>query len=56
MFIVLNYNLYNIIKLKKDITEKVLLVVLHRLATIDVSNSHDSTEAHCKSEKNQSSN
>ncbi len=35
MFIVLNYNFYNIIKIKKDIAEKVRLVVLHGLATID---------------------
>jgi hypothetical protein len=31
----LNYNFYNIKKIKKDITEKVPLVVLHGLATID---------------------
>jgi hypothetical protein len=35
IFIVLNYMFYNIIKIKKDITEKVRLVVLHGLATID---------------------
>jgi hypothetical protein len=34
MFIVLNI-FYNIVILKKDITEKVRLVVLHGLATID---------------------
>ncbi len=33
IFIVLNYNFYNIIQFKKDFTEKVLLVVLHGLAT-----------------------
>ncbi len=38
MFYSLNYNFYNIIKFKKDITEKVPLVVLHGLATIDDSN------------------
>jgi hypothetical protein len=31
----LNYNFYNIIKFKKDITEKVCLVVLHGLAAAD---------------------
>jgi hypothetical protein len=30
-----NHNIYNIIKNQKDITEKVRLVVLHGLATID---------------------
>ena len=34
-FIILNYNFYNIIKFKKDITEKVCLVVLHGLAAAD---------------------
>jgi hypothetical protein len=35
MFIILNYNFYKIIKLKKDITEKVCLVDLHGLAAAD---------------------
>ncbi len=35
MFIILNYNFYNIIRFKKDITEKVCLVVLHGLADAD---------------------
>jgi hypothetical protein len=30
-----NYNFYNITKFKKDITEKVCLVVLHGLAAAD---------------------
>jgi hypothetical protein len=34
-FLILNYIFYNIIKFQKDITEKVRLVVLHGLATID---------------------
>jgi hypothetical protein len=31
----LNYNFYNILKIDEDITEKVRVVVLHGLATID---------------------
>ncbi len=38
MFIVLNYYYYNIIKFKKDITEKACLVVLHGLAGADDNN------------------
>ncbi len=34
----MNYNFYNIIKFKKDITEKVCLVDLHGLAAADAIN------------------
>jgi hypothetical protein len=42
IFLVLNYNFYIILKFEKDITEKVRLVVLHGLATIDGTDSSDS--------------